>query len=270
MVRNGCILRLIALAGIIAMALSSSGCGTGSGNVSNATTADVNTSVTSVPDDYIRDAAMPDGEYNFRVYKDQLLFHIDGKDYVALGHYADTKPEGPGKMKDGYIQYTDDDIKNMRVGDEFVYDHDIRFTINSLEVEDWEWPYNDLNHPEIANGRIRLNDKYSLVHCVREYDDSGHVTNEEEASNWKLIYDNQFRNPYTCVMVVDSVYLMECPDNCKLSTSSKDGPVELTKADLLTFFDEYFPAGREYCYCEVTIRQNKAAMLFFATIVDDI
>ena len=97
-----------------------------------------------IPDDYIRDAVIEDGDYHCRVYKGQLLLHLGGKEYFAAGNYSEQMNLDLGEYKNGYIQYTDKDIQTLKTGDTFAYDRDIRFTIDSLDVEDWNCKANDI------------------------------------------------------------------------------------------------------------------------------
>ena len=222
----------------------------------------------TIPDDYIRNSDFADGEYTCRVYKDQLLLKIDGKEYIAVGMFSDKEYSDIGKIRDnyGYVQYTDEELDTLKVGDELIYDHDIRFEIESLSVEEWEYKANDPEIPSYPNGIIRLNDSYALIHCPYEYDNFGNVLNYEESEKWMLIGAEDIdKTSEVRVFVVNNVYLLEYSDKCQFEICKDDSgdnePKSIIKEQLSSVFDDYISTGRPFCQCTVYLRDSKVVKI---------
>lgn len=222
----------------------------------------------SIPDDYIRDAVIPDGDYGFRAYKDQLILHQNGKEYIAVGDYSQKKYMDIGELSDGIITYTDDDLKNLNIGDEFVYDRDIRFVIKSLDIdEEWYHKDDDKDDPSYLNGKIRIGDNYSLIHDLLDADeyDSGIVT---EGKKW-ILADEKVSNEIqdTRLYIVDNVKLIEYSDKCKFELlfngklNTKNGVMKINKDQLSSVFEEYVTPDRSFCQCRIFIKDNKVVKL---------
>ena len=255
--------------------LSLSSCSTAVDGPDSGTSSDVSvtasSSVTSmtypddpIPDDYIRDAVIPDGEYPCRAYKDQLILHSDGKEYIAVGNYSAKKFTDYGELDDCFVQYSDEDLEKLKVGDEFVYDRDIRFKIESLEIEDWTYKNNDPDYPLIPNGIIHLNDEYALRHGTIDYGKNHTIISDEDSKKWVLMHKDDIDGSDCLICVVDSVKLVEYSNNCKFSLRI-DGERDVrnfTKEQLSSVFDEYITSGRSFCWCEITVRNNKVVKLF--------
>ena len=253
-------------------AINSSDTGT-----SSDVTATASSSVTSmtypddpIPDDYIKDEVMKDGEYGGRAYKDQLLLHLNGKEYIAVGHFSENNLMNIGENYGGVIRYTDDDLKTFNVGDEFVYDRDIRFTIKSLDVdEDWcHIDDYDRNNPQFLAGKIRIGDKYSLVHWSLDPEayENGYI--DDEGKLWILTDEDVINKVQdTRLRVVDSVLLLEYSDKCEFvlmfqgKMNTDGGLTKITKEQLSSVFDEHISSGRSFCQCDYIIRNNKVVKL---------
>ena len=215
----------------------------------------------AIPDDYIRDGICDDGSYSGRVYKNDLIINLNGKQYLAVGEYTD--------ISDLYVYYSDEDISRMQAGDLFVYDRDISFVIDSLNVIDWNYPFGDPRYPDRPNGKIILNNNYCLVHGCYERDDNENIVDDSKAKKWQLTTDEFIQCQNIGICPVDKVKLYEYSDKCVFryakngSESSGGGDHILEREDLDSIFDTLIPSDRSFCACSFVIRQNKIVEVSF-------
>ena len=214
----------------------------------------------TIPDDYIRDGVHADGGYGGRVYKDQLILRSNGKQYLAVGQYAD--------VNDLYVYYSDEDLSRLNVGDEFVYDRDIRFTIESLEVTDWDYPFNNPQYPQRPKGKILLNKDYCLIHGNYERDDNENIIDDSKSNMWLLTTEELINWQAIGIRPVEKIELFEYSDKCiftyhKNGSKSIDGDHELSVDDLSLLFSQLVPSDRDYCSCSFTVRKNKIVEVSF-------
>lgn len=157
-----------------------------------------------------------DGNYIGRVYKDRLFVESDnGKQYlnVGLAPIDNDKYEGFGSIEHLMAYYTDEEIKGLNVGDEFVFDDDIHFTIESLEETDWEYMFNDKKGFPVPNGKIQLNKDFCLVHGELETDDNDNVIDDSEAKKWRLTTDKFILHQFY-MSPINEKRLFELSDDC--------------------------------------------------------
>ena len=98
-----------------------------------------------IPSDYRIVEDIPDGEYMGRAYQNQLFLNSGGKRYLVVGEYrgeydSECEYDKMGTYSTLYFRtlFTDDDLKKMKAGDEFIYDHDNNRTTIT---------HDDENHP---------------------------------------------------------------------------------------------------------------------------
>lgn len=226
-----------------------------------------------IPEDFIKDQIFDDGDHVYRVYDGFLIIHQNGKEYIAAGVYSSPGELGNYAASDSGIvtdehtmsvYYTDDYVNSLSIGDEFRYDRDIRFTIDSLDVTDW-----GSVDADIPNGKIRLNDYFSLIHGSIERDDFDHITDSSKAKLWKLVYEPHLvRQNYKVMPPVSRIQLIELDPKCSYKFYDNGNIKDLTKEQYESFFaGDYAPKGVSYVNADLLIRRNK---VYRVTMRDDI
>ncbi|MBO4459600.1 MAG: hypothetical protein J5778_02980 [Clostridiales bacterium] len=222
----------------------------------------------TVPDGYILNSVVQDGEYCGRVYKDQLILNLDGKQYLAVGLFIDFEEEYPylgahfGKELD--IYYSDEDIKSLKVGDEFKFDSDIRFEIESLDETDWEPPY---YLPDVPNGKIILNDDFCLIHGQYIRDDYDNIVDWSRSEKWILTTENNIKTQGIGIFPVFEHKLYEYSDKCIFKYYDYVGDGEyhtINREDLNKLFEVHDGICGRYGYCSFTVRRNQIVEVCFA------
>jgi len=234
--------------------------------ISNDTTASSTTATVliddTIPDDYTIVESVPDGEYNGRVYQNQLFLNSGGKRYLVVGEYrgeydSECEYDKMGTYSTLYFRtlFTDDDLKKMKAGDEFIYDHDIHFKIESMDVIDWH--INDYT----PDGKIRINKEYSLVH-VGYRRNMDQLIQEPEAEMWTLVYEDSFGSAgcYRTLFQVKDIKMYELSDKIVFKYQNHDRNEYTLEQVAPDELDELFANAKNksgLASCTFYIRQNR-------------
>lgn len=223
-------------------------------------------SVTAVPDTDIRSSGVRDGNYGGRVYKDKLFVESeDGKLYINVGVWLDKdKYEGLGSIEELTVYYTDEEIKGLKVGEEFVFDDDIHFKIESLEETDWEYIYNDKRFPSVPNGKIQLNKDFYLVHGFYDTDENSNIIDDTQAKKWRLTTDKMIMHGHD-LRPAGKPQLFELSDDCVFYlTVWNDGPRTISRDEIeKRVFKKDDSIYSKYASCSFTVRKNKVVKVDF-------
>jgi len=230
-----------------------------------------------IPDDYIKDAEWPDGESFGRAYEGSLILHLNGREYLAVGELDLEQPDnhdknqdlGDGRILDGStntVYYTDEYISRLKVGDEFAYGADLKFKIESLDVENWleRWWEIPFNTEDIPEGKIRLNKYFSLIHGFYERNIYNNVIDDSKTNLWQLCYEPELICGNTGVFkATGKVKLIELSDKCRFyfwqNGKGINDTQELTKEEFMGFFDGVNPhEGMKMMDVNIVVRKNQA------------
>lgn len=216
MERGSYIIEAICLTLAVIPCLFTVSCNSGEVNKSQDNPVSSELYVTTVSDTDTRNSGVQDGSYCGRVYKDQLFVESDdGKQYLNVGIWLtdNDKYEGLGSFGFPTVYYTAEEIKGLNVGDEFVFDDDIRFTIESLEETDWEYMYNFKKGFPVPNGKILLNKDFCLVHGELYTDTNDNIIDDTKAKKWRLTTDKFVLHDFY-MSPVNEKRLFELSDDC--------------------------------------------------------
>ena len=229
-----------------------------------------------IPDDYIKDAVWADGEHFGRAYEGSLILHLNGREYLAVGELDLEQPDnhdknqdlGDGRILDGStntVYYTDEYISRLKVGDEFAYGADLKFKIESLDVENWLDKWNSpFREEDLPDGKIRLNEYFSLIHGFYERDEYDNVVDDSKTELWHLCYEPELMCQNTGVCkATGTVKLIELSDKCRFyfwqNGKGINGTQELTKEEFMGFFDGVNPhEGLKMMDVRIVVRKNQA------------
>ncbi|MBP5654977.1 MAG: M56 family metallopeptidase [Clostridiales bacterium] len=225
----------------------------------------------TVLDEYVIKDDVYDGEYHGRAYSDMPFVEHDGKQYILVGQrecHLNTYAKGD-KYSDlgtygGYaVYYTDEDISTLHVGDEFVYDKDIHFKIESLEVEDFDPWKSGYLLVDRANGKIQLNSEYCLIHGGYERDMNDNIIDDSDTKRWYLTYEEGMKTQEVMLPPVGRHALYEISDNCVFKYVQLTGwNYKIADRDDLS---SILAGKKQYKYadCEVVVRKNKVVEVLF-------
>ncbi len=230
-----------------------------------------------IPDDYIKDEVWADGEHFGRAYEGSLILHLNGREYLAVGELEEPEPDnhnknqdlGDGRILDGStntVYYTDEYISRLKVGDEFAYGADLKFKIESLDVENWleRWWEIPFNKEDIPEGKIRLNKYFSLIHGFYERNIYNNVIDDSKTNLWQLCYEPELICGNTGVFkATGTVKLIELSDKCRFyfwqNGKGINGTQELTKEEFMGFFNGVNPhEGLKMMDVSIVVRKNQA------------
>ena len=147
----------------------------------------------------------------------------------------------------------------------YVNDPDLKIKIESLDVENWldRWdcPFREEDLPD---GKIRLNDYFSLIHGFYERDEYDNVVDYSKTSLWQLCYEPELMCQNTGVhKATGTVKLIELSDKCRFyfwqNGKGINGTQELTKEEFMGFFDGVNPhEGLKMMDVSIVVRKNQA------------
>lgn len=220
----------------------------------------------TIPDGYIPNSDLRDGEYNGRVCKDQLFLNLDGKQYLVLGEYIASADEysGLGSCRSSKyldVYYSDEDIKGLKVGEEFVFDSDISFVIESLEETGSKIPFHDA-----PNGMIKLNDYFCLLHGEYIRDDNDNIIDDSLTKKWFLTTQSCIRMAdIDSILPVNKHVLYELSDKCiyKCLDPNEDQTQIISRDEIDKIFKSSDYLKSKYAYCELIVRRNQIVEVFF-------
>ncbi len=234
------------------------------------TTASSDVTNDTIPDGYIRNSDLRDGEYGGRVCKDQLFLNLDGKQYLVLGEYIASADDysglgSCGSKNDLNVYYSDDEIKGLKVGEEFVFDSEISFVIESLEETDSKIPLHDA-----PNGMIKLNDYFCLLHGEYIRDDNDNIIDDSLTKKW-------FLTTQSCIKRVDIDHIMpvyrhvlyELSDKCiyKYYDLSADHDPDISFDEIDKIFNSSDYLRSKYAHCTLIVRRNQIVEVDFLNAI---
>ena len=234
------------------------------------TTASSNVTNDTIPDGYIRNSDLRDGEYNGRVCRNQLFLNLDGKQYLVLGEYIASADEysGLGSCRSSKyldVYYSDDDIKGLNVGEEFVFDSDISFVIESLEETDSKIPFFDA-----PNGIIKLNDYFCLLHGEYIRDDNDNIIDDSLTKKWFLTTQSCIKSAdIDSILPVNKHVLYELSDKCiyKYYDLSLDHDPDISLDEIDKIFNSSDYLRSKYAYCSLIVRRNQIVEVDFLNAI---
>ncbi|MBO4459650.1 MAG: hypothetical protein J5778_03230 [Clostridiales bacterium] len=159
------------------------------------------------------------------------------------------------------VYYSDEDIKGLKVGEEFVFDSDISFVIKSLEESDFNLPLSDS-----PNGMIKLNDYFCLLHGEYIRDDNDNIIDDSLTKKWFLTTQSCIKSAdIDHIMPVYRHVLYELSDKCiyKCLDPNEDQTQIISRDEIDKIFKSSDYLKSKYAYCELIVRRNQIVEVFF-------
>ena len=264
---SGSIIKHLCIGLIVSFSILTGACNSIPSPTRPDTTASYDVANDTIPDGYIRNSDLRDGEYSGRVCKNQLFLNLDGKQYLVVGEYVASSEEYSGFGSYGSsnnlnVYYSDDEIKGLKVGEEFVFDSDISFVIESLEETDSKIPIFDT-----PNGIIELNDYFCLIHGQYIRDDNDNIIDDSLTKKWFLTPKrNLIYGDADHIRPVNKHVLYELSDKCvyRYQDPNEDHNQIINLDEVDKLFDSSDYLKGKYAYCELIVRRNQIVEVHFS------
>ena len=206
--------------------------------------------------------SLPDGQLSGRVITNDM-FYLDSEGQTVV--VVNLLDEGePVRL------YSDDEVSDMMPGTLLVYDSAISFVVQSNEIGEWHDTSID-PYPEYmyrADGIIKLNEQYRLIHSMIYYDDYGVVENPDDVDKWMLTTAKCIRDGNNnAVYRTDRRVVLKISDHCKFIVTDRDvNEMGIVSPQFVASYLKEKYTGEDgimLCFVGFEIRRNEIVQMAF-------
>ena len=213
---------------------------------------------------YYRVETLPDGINSGRVSSGRLLSQDNaGNRYIIISIFDLDKPE---KL------YSEGELANLELGEFFIYDKDISFTIDQIDYVEWHDIYsNNQAYHTRKDGMIIVNDEFRFIHASVDRGFDGIESNSENQDLWMLTTkDYVNRGFYDGILCTNRISRIKLSENCDFYVSDTNS-IRLSVSDpseIKPYLLEHYSDAEESFSCVVEFEIKNGEIIWLAFIVN--